>query len=504
MRRKAKLARQQSKEQFKRIYIGSRKAIRQHLWLELLFMVGLAACMAGVVFLIVSHFIYSMGFGDYTYDSYHESRAYIQDAILEKAAWVNESTSNRSEDEVEEVVADIITQSFNSDYINTSQTYLVDSVGQVIYPKGIIESLNITKAIERANNNEYNNEQDKFIAIYPVVINEKVCYLYNESTLVPISYRGFSNIGNILALIAAIGIFVIIIFRLTRDKIAYIEYLTACLGEISKGNLDYEIEVVGEDELARVAQSITHMEDELKYQIEAQVATEKSKNELVTNVAHDLRTPLTSIIGYIGLVKMNTSTDHEMYKYLEIAYNKSEKLKMIIEDLFELTKLHQGGIVLKKEDVSLCNLLHQLIEELMPLAQDKNIEIESYIDTTNTTINVDIAKITRVFENLIENAIKYSPENETVYVELRGTQDKVYVAVSNASGEVSQEEIDKYFERFYRADESRTSTGGSGLGLAIAKNIVTLHGGVIGAKLHQDLLSFKVTLPKNTIKDKFK
>lgn len=484
-------------DQFKQLYKGSKETIRQHLWLELLFMVGLAASSAGIVFLIVSHFVYSMGFGKYTYESYYESRAYIQDAVLERAAWVNENANSLSgEDEIEDVVANIINASFNEEYVSSTQIYLVDGLGEVIYPKGIIESLNITKAIERANNNEYSDEQDKFIAIYPVIINNEVCYLYNESALIPFSYREFSNIGNILALITSIAVFVLIIFRLTRDKIAYIEYLTACLGQISKGNLDYEIEIVGEDELARVAESITHMEDELKYQIDAKIATEKSKNELVTNVAHDLRTPLTSIIGYIGLVKMNTQADSETAKYLEIAYNKAEKLKIIIEDLFELTKLHQGGIIIKKSEVSLCSLLHQLIEELMPLAQEKHIEIESYMEGLNTNINVDIAKITRVFENLIENAIKYSPENETIYIEVKSTEDKIYVAISNPSSEVSQEEINKYFERFYRADQSRTSTGGSGLGLAIAKNIVELHGGTIEAKLHQDLLSFKVILSK--------
>ena len=496
MKRKINVLGKKSVEQLNRVYKCSKETISQHLWLELLFMVVLAACVAGIVFLSVSHFIYSLGFGNYTYESYAESRAYIQDAVLERAAWVNESTSDIGEDEIETAVAHIINESFNMEYVSASQTYLVESSGNVIYPKGIIESLNINKAIERANNSGYSNNQDKFIGIYPVIIGEQVCYLYNESSLVPVSHREFSNIGNVLAIIASIAVFVVIIFRLTRDKIAYIEYLSSCLGQISKGNLDYEIEVVGNDELARVAQSITHMEDELKYQIDAKIATEKSKNELVTNVAHDLRTPLTSIIGYIGLVKMNTKSDDETHKYLEIAFNKAEKLKMIIEDLFELTKLHQGSVVLKRENISLSNLLHQLIEELMPLAQDKNIEVESYIDTSHSTISVDVAKITRVFENLIENAIKYSSENETIYVELRGTADKVYIAVSNPSSQVSQEEINKYFERFYRADQSRTSTGGSGLGLAIAKNIVELHGGTIEAKLHQDLLCFKVILPR--------
>jgi len=483
----------------KQSYKELRETIGQNLWLELLFMVALALCVSGIVFVSVSHFIYSLGFGRQIYINYDESRAYIQEAILERAAWVNEKTSNLEDDEeIQQIVNEIINQGFNRSYVSSSQTYLVDGTGKIMYQDGVVESLNLNKVIQKANNNEYSDEQDRFIAIYPVIINNEVCYLYNESILEPFSYREFTNIGNILAFITSVAIFILIIFRLTRDKIAYIEYLSACLGEISKGNLDYEIEIVGNDELARVAETITHMEDELKYQIDAKIKTEKSKNELVTNVAHDLRTPLTSIIGYIGLVKDNSHPSEERKKYLEIAYNKAEKLKVIIEDLFELTKLHQGKVILKKTEVSLSNLLNQLIEELMPLASEKNIEIESYIESPNTVISVDIAKITRVFENLIENAIKYSPDNETIYVEMKGTKNKVFIAVSNPSYDVSQEEINKYFERFYRADQSRNSTGGSGLGLAIVKNIVELHSGKIEAKLMNDLLSFKVSLPKNT------
>ena len=133
----------------------------------------------------------------------------------------------------------------------------------------------------------------------------------------------------------------------------------------------------------------------------------------------------------------------------------------------------------------------------MPLASDKRIEIETYIDANNTTAFVDISKITRLFENLIENAIKYCPEGETIYIELRENEKNIYIAVSNPSEPLEQEAIDKFFERFYRADKSRNSSaGGSGLGLAIAKNIVELHGGTIKAQQNKDLLSFKVVLPR--------
>lgn len=500
--KRMKLFKKVEKEKVKGLYQDSKNAIRQHLWLELLFMVILALIVSSAVFLIVSHVIYSTDIGKRVFVSYEDSRDYVKKYMLEKMAQINEfTTEERDKDELESEIRSILSSDdFDSNYIDSSQNYLVDGTGKIMYQQGVVESLNLVKVIQNANNNEYSAERDKFIAIYPVIINNEVCYIYNESTLQPFSYGEFTDIGNILAFIAATAIFIVIIFRMTRDKIAYIEYLTSCLGEISKGNLDYKIEVVGSDELARVARSITHMEDELKYQIEAQIKTEKSKNELVTNVAHDLRTPLTSIIGYIGLVKTKCyKSEQEADKYLDIAYNKSEKLKVIIEDLFELTKLHQGNITLKKSEVSLSNLLNQLVEELMPLASDKGIEIESYIDSHQTSVYVDATKMSRVFENLIENAIKYCEANEVIYIELKSTPNTIYVVVSNPTKEVSEEEIEKFFERFYRADQSRNSAGGSGLGLAIAKNIVELHGGTIEAKLYQDLICFKVALPRKNV-----
>lgn len=492
--------RQRLKEKFHQIYLKSKDTINKHIWVELLFMVALALLISGIVFLLVSHFIYSTNIGIREHITYEESRNYIQDELLQEVSRLNEVDSNLEEEQgtyIQNILEGVY---FDSAYVADAQTYLVDGTGQLMYSDGIIQSLDLIKVIQKANNNSYyGGEVNKFIGIYPVIIKNQVCYLYNESTLQPFYHKEFTDIGNILALIAATGMFILIIFRLTRNKIAYIEYLSTCLEEISKGNLDYEIEVIGEDELAQVAKSITHMENELKYQIEAQVKTEKSKNELVTNVAHDLRTPLTSIIGYIGLVKSKGyKTQEEADKYLDIAYNKSEKLKVIIEDLFELTKLHQHGVQLNQSRISISNLLHQLTEELMPLANDKQIEIETYIDTHETNVYVDIAKMTRVFENLIENAIKYCPEKETVYVELRSMKNHIYVAVSNPAEEISREEIEKFFERFYRADQSRNSSaGGSGLGLAIAKNIVELHGGTIKADLNQDLICFKVILPKD-------
>lgn len=507
-----------------RLYHQTKYLISKQLWLEVLYMAFIGFISAGLVFIVVSHVINSTRLGTYEYITYDESYAYAERYILDKVEQLN-ALDKVDADILEDKVGDssqVTTQvaEGNKDeessrakqvrniieengsvwgYVNNSKTYLVDSLGNTMYQDSVVQSLDLMKVIQKANQNEYGWEQDKFMAIYPVILDGKICYLYNESILEPNLKKEYTDLGNIVAFFAAAGMFIFIIFRLTKDKIAYIEYLSYCLKQISKGNLDYQIDVVGRDELAQVAKSIMYMEQEIKNQVEAKIQVEQSKNELVTNVAHDLRTPLTSIIGYIGLVKSKGyKTEEEATKYLEIAYNKSEKLKGLIENLFELTKLHHKGIKLNKRTISISNLLNQLIEELMPIADDKKVQIKSYIDTKDTSAYVDIDKITRVFENLIENSIKYCPAGEQIYIELRSTEKNIYAAVSNPAESVTQEEIDKFFERFYRRDKSRNSSvEGSGLGLAIAKNIIELHGGIIKARLNGDLICFTIKFPRN-------
>lgn len=376
--------------------------------------------------------------------------------------------------------------------------FLVDGTGQLLYKAGFIEKLDLVKVIQKINSSTHTQKESFFNILYPVIIEEKVCYLYAEGNLAPFQHKAHTGLGSFLGLLSATAIFIILVFKLTKDKIAYIEYLSTCLGEIAKGDLSYKIEVVGSDELARVAQNITIMEQEIKHQISDKEKAQQTKNELITNVAHDLRTPLTSIIGYIGLVKnKGYHTLEEQQQYLGIAYLKAEKLKILIEDLFELTKFYQKAITLHKEDISLSNLINQLIQELTPLAAEKNLQIETYIKVKQSVVKVDAPKITRVFENIIENAIKYSPEDETIYIELREINDFIYVAVSNRCQGISAEDAERFFERFHRADQSRNSEiGGSGLGLAIAKNIIELHQGKITVKVKGDLISFKVGLLK--------
>lgn len=386
----------------------------------------------------------------------------------------------------------------NISYASDTKTFLIDSKGNIIYGDSFIKSIDLLEAIRKSSLSTEAQGQEQRTSLYPVIIEGEVHYIMNNTTLTGVEKGYYTDTAAVLGFLVGVGVFIYIILRGTKSKIKYIEYLGYCLGEISKGDLDFEVEKRGEDELARVASAMTKMEYELKEQMKERAQSEKTKSELITNVAHDLRTPLTSVIGYIGLVKENKALDEEEgAKYLEIAYNKAERLKILIEDLFEYTKLSNRSVKLKKEQLSIATLVSQLTEELMPLAEEKSINITYHLAAKETNAWVDVMKITRVFENLIENAIKYSEEGGRIQVVIQETREYIYVTVRNTSNQLKQEDLPKLFDRFYRSDSSRNSTaGGSGLGLAIAKNIVDMHEGKIWAQLDQDMISFNVKLRK--------
>lgn len=381
----------------------------------------------------------------------------------------------------------------------SGDTYILDGTGNVVAKNGnqYITHIDIVDAINGPDIEE--NYQDTRVLkarnVYPIVIDKQIFYLLNERLVEGDIVYGDSSLPIILAFLVAIIIFIIALFKIIKPKLYYVQYVSHSLREIATGNLDYAVEVKGTDELAEVAKNINFMEQQLREQMEAQRQVEKTKNELITNVAHDLRTPLTSIIGYIGLVKDNKyQNEEEFSQYLDIAYVKSEKLKVLIEDLFEYTKLSNNGVKLHIESISITNLVNQLIQELMPLAEDKAITINTTSTVTRGLVNVDSIKMTRAIENLLGNAIKYTTEGNSIKVDMSNEENDVIIKIKN-KGELSHEELDKLFDRFYRTDTSRNSTtGGSGLGLAIAKSIVEMHNGKIWASLEDDYISFNIRL----------
>ncbi len=261
--------------------------------------------------------------------------------------------------------------------------------------------------------------------------------------------------------------------------------------KIVEGDLEISLEEKGEKNLAKLAYNINKIKTGFKVSIDEQIKNERLKSELVTNVSHDLKTPLTSIINYIDILQRKDITEEEKEDYLKILNTKSHRLKLLIDDLFEVSKMNSGKVELEKEEVDIVELLQQALGEFSNLYQHKNIifKVNSFKDSI--IMNLDGKKISRVFENLISNALKYSMENTRVYIDIKESDNGINLSFKNISAYEIDFETAELFERFKRADESRTSSvEGSGLGLAIARSIIDLHGGSMNIEVEGDL--FKV------------
>ncbi|MBP3201495.1 MAG: HAMP domain-containing histidine kinase [Lachnospiraceae bacterium] len=303
----------------------------------------------------------------------------------------------------------------------------------------------------------------------------------------------------ILFLAFGVIVFALTFIALERKRNHYLDEIFLGIERISKGDLNSKIEAKGDDELSLMALNINLMQDTINKLIISEKESEKTKNELITNIAHDLRTPLTSIIGYLDILVNNKTLDEEKKNnYLSIAFEKSKKLEVLIEDLFSFTKMNYGDeLVLKKERIDIVELLNQLLSELYPLFETNNLEYSLQSNVSSKMMDLDPKLIVRLFENLINNAIKYGKDGKNIVVKLKSIEElsKVEISVINFGKLIPEQSLKKIFDKFYRVDNSRTSeTGGTGLGLAIAKSIVELHGGEITVKSDTDGTVFKVTL----------
>ena len=258
-----------------------------------------------------------------------------------------------------------------------------------------------------------------------------------------------------------------------------------------------------EAEIKKFPQSFSDVEIALKdikhdvfrsQQLAAQ--SEARKNDLVMYLAHDLKTPLTSVVGYLTLLDESPEIPlAQRAKYTGIALEKAYRLEQLINEFFEITRFNINNITLERNRIDLGMMISQIAEEFYPMLKDKGLNI--HIDIPERIVMyADADKIARVFDNLLKNAVNYCYENTTILVGARIRKDRVVIKFRNFCDEIPQEKIDRLFDKFFRMDSSRaTATGGSGLGLAIAKQIVELHGGSIKAKSTTEHTDFTVILP---------
>lgn len=252
-----------------------------------------------------------------------------------------------------------------------------------------------------------------------------------------------------------------------------------------------------EKNLKRLSEGIVKMREGVKEAMGEQMKSERLKAELVTNISHDLKTPLTSIINYTDILLNKDITEEEKEDYLKVLNSKGLKLKLLIEDLFEISKIASGKEEIKKEKVDLVELINQSIGELSSNIEESNIEFHINFTNRDIILELDGKKMSRVFENLISNIAKYSLSGTRAYIDVLENDEYVNVTFKNISRERINISPDEIFNRFTRGDSSRNSkVEGSGLGLAIAKSIVDLHMGKINVNIDGDLFKVEIILQK--------
>ena len=296
--------------------------------------------------------------------------------------------------------------------------------------------------------------------------------------------------------ILSLTIVILYVYYLIK-KLAYLSYIMEGTERIKGGDIHYKLDIIDDDNFSNLAENINNIGEGLDKAIYNQLKSERLKSELITNVSHDLKTPLTSIINYIELIKKEEDIKPEHIKdYVNVLDSKSKRLKVLIEDLFEASKASSGNLELNMEKIDITQLLRQAIGEMEEKLSKANLDLKLRVPEEKTYIMADGKKLYRVLENLLSNISKYSLDNTRVYIDIIEDDDKVKLTMKNISSYELNFDPEEIMERFKRADKSR-NTEGSGLGLAIARDLVNAQGGRFEIDIDGDL--FKSVVEFNLI-----
>ena len=310
----------------------------------------------------------------------------------------------------------------------------------------------------------------------------------------------------ILEVIACFIFFFAVYFIFFTKRITdYFEKLDRGIEEFSEGNFDINFEIRNEDELSNMARNLNRTTGEIKRILDKERNEEKSRKEFITSIAHDLRTPLTSVIGYLQLVmskayesRNNEELQLKNEEYIRVAYDKAIRLQGLIEDLFSFTKTDSTELRLHLEEIDVVKLMEQLADECYPSLQDAGLTLEFRKSADVMMIEADGELMARAVANLLTNGIKYGKDGKKLIIELyrENENSDLYIRVINYGRLIPKKDIEHIFDKFYRVEDSRSiETGGTGLGLAITKNIVNLHGGSINVKSDLYGTVFEIILP---------
>lgn len=347
------------------------------------------------------------------------------------------------------------------------------TIATVIFLRDVIQdNFNIGESIVEFLKNKFYLSESDAVIIY------RYTFLYNK---------------DIITLIVII-IFLVILLRFS------ISWFTKYFDEVSNGmdklveESDNEITLSPELDFMEI--KLNQIKNNLEKQKKAALDAEQRKNDLVVYLAHDIKTPLTSVIGYLNLLDEAPDMPPEQKaKYVGITLEKAYRLEQLINEFFEITRFNLQTIVLNKEKINLLFMLQQMADEFYPMLAPQGKQISVNVPD-GLTLWGDADKLARVFNNILKNAIAYSDENSVIDISA-GQQDKnIVITFMNQGNPIPQAKLDTIFEKFYRLDSARsTNTGGAGLGLAIAQEIVTAHNGTISVESNPENTTFTVKLP---------
>lgn len=301
----------------------------------------------------------------------------------------------------------------------------------------------------------------------------------------------------LVTVIATICFFIIYFLLFIKRIVKDMTYISDRIIDIADGKSDEKIIIERQDEIGEIAGRINEMTEQINQLITSERDALQSNKDLIACVAHDLRTPITSVKGYLDLALDNKHYDLEQrQKYVRIAQTKANRLEYLIHDLFNYTKLTSGEITLHRSKIDLVQLVEQMVEEFYPLFQEEELECTTKYNISYLEMNMDGELIARAVQNLLSNAIKYGKDGKHVYVELECLEQEVQIRVTNYGLVIPEESIKHLFDKFYRVERSRNvKTGGTGLGLNIAQEIVHLHGGRIQVTSGASGTCFTIALP---------
>lgn len=401
---------------------------------------------------------------DISEKNYNKTFKYYDDDCNEL---INEIKDSKSEEDIKNII---------QREINFADIYILDNKGNVLIKNSECKAdsfdidtlLNVEKYYVHTR---YNIEYTQIVSI-------------NNSRYIYVSKRlSLGDSGLIMAGVSIV-VFIALFFIFTYKEINYIKELSYGLKNIAEGNLNYKVNVKGKDEISKIAKNINYMTEKLYESKEEEKLLEEKKDLFIMNISHDLRTPLTSIIGYIDLIKEIISHNGygEIKEYVDIISLKSDRLNTLINDFFDYNKISFGKVNLNKVKINLNEFIRQITEGMLPALKERNLNIALSLAKEEINAELDPEYMYRVIENLIMNASKYSDFNTEIKIGTYEENDRIIIFIENVCKDFNDSNIRFIFDKFYKGDTSRsTKNKGAGLGLAIAKGIVKMHNGEINA-----------------------